>query len=86
MGNSASNPLLACCCPEDDETRLLREEEMRRDAAETRERVAMAASQRQTLFDQSAHGKAAAKSQAAMRKQASLEDKRAEERVRDWNS
>jgi hypothetical protein len=29
MGNSVSNPLLACCCPEDEETRALREEEMR---------------------------------------------------------
>mmetsp|Transcript_9670 Transcript_9670/g.15540 ORF Transcript_9670/g.15540 Transcript_9670/m.15540 type:complete len:87 (+) Transcript_9670:181-441(+) len=86
MGNSISNPLLACCCPEDAETKAARDEEMRQAGVEAREQAAVAAEQRQKLFDQSAHGKAAHKSQVNMRKQNAVEDRRAEQRVLDWNA
>ena len=58
----------------------------RRAAAEAREQAAIAAEQRQRLFEQSAHGKAAHKSQVNLRKQTALEDRMAEQRVQDWNS
>ena len=59
---------------------------VRRASAAAREQAAVAAEQRQRLFDQSAHGKAAHRSQVKMRQQTAAEDRQADQRVQDWNS
>ena len=55
-------------------------------SAAARERARQAAEQRQTLFDKSAGGRAAHRSQKQMRAQQAADDRQARERVADWNS